>query len=194
MNYYPPYPRLPHLRLRNVKVGEGTTYCTRASYFTWVLLLSFTVLGAAAGYLIYAFTKAFDFTKTAIMYTLIGALAGLVFGIIISIIACCCASSADKKAKEEFTPVRTSLSSVRKIVCESRSATLDNYATVFLGDYAYKRGRLFLTYDALEFYDEQFELDYKNFLINVHDICVVKPGSMYKNRVILYTRSGKHFN
>lgn len=197
MFFMPPYHRLPYLRLRNVKMGHPTTYVTKASYFVWFILLITVAAGAIIGGLIPGMiaeegASENDVAAQTVMYVGIGALAGLVLGAIISLIGAFSCKAADKAAEVQFEEVRKKLSSVRRIVCESRAVTDDFYAFAFIGDYSYKRGRLYLTYDAVEFYDDQFNVDYKNFLINIHDICFVKPRCMFRHKLCLYTRSGKY--
>jgi hypothetical protein len=175
-------------------MSDKTVYKTRPCYFVWLVLLITVALGCVVGTFVPGMlpNEGGDSSLDPVLYTLIGAGAGLVIGIIICVIAAASCKSADEKAIEDFAPVREKLVTVRRVVCESRAVTDDFYATTFIGDYSYKRGRLYLTYDAVEFYDDQFKVDYKNFLINIHDICFVKARCMFRHKVVLYTRSGKY--
>lgn len=89
----------------------------------------------------------------------------------------------DRILRENLIALRTQLSKERGgIVCESAAKARDKFSR--------KKGRLYLTPKALEFYDRAFPLNHKNFAIVPKDIIDVKAYGMYDTKLAIITRSG----
>lgn len=121
---------------------------------------------------------------------IVGAILGIVFGIIHLIIAVC----SERGSQKHFQPIREALDSQGRIViCESRARVFDHFSIPFIGELnPEKWGRVYLTQEAIEFYDTWYERAHKNFLINLHDICYVRARGLLFRRVVVYTMSGKY--
>ena len=121
---------------------------------------------------------------------IVGAILGIVFGIIHLIIAAC----AERSSQKHFKPIREALDSQgRIVVCETRARVFDHFSIPFIGELnPEKIGRMYLTHEAIEFYDSWYERAHKNFLINLHDICYVRARGLLFRRVVIYTMSGKY--
>ena len=82
----------------------------------------------------------------------------------------------------------------RNILMESRVWLYDSYSYTFFGDLnPTKLGQLILTNEALEFYDNDFiGKAHRSFIINLHDIAYARCGYLCKQKLIVYTKSGKY--
>lgn len=120
----------------------------------------------------------------------VGALLGMIFGIIHLIIA----AISERRSQKHFRAIREALDSQgRIVVCESRARVFDHFSIPFIGEMSPEKwGRVYLTHEALEFYDNLYERSHKNFLINLHDICYVRARGLLFRRVVIYTMSGKY--
>ena len=127
-------------------------------------------------------------------YLLFGAAVGALLGVIIGIIHVIAAAIAERKSQKHFKPIREALDAQgRVVVAESRVRVFDHFSIPFIGELnPEKYGRLYLTHEALEFYDVWYEREHKNFLINLHDICYVRARGLLFRRVAVYTMSGKY--
>lgn len=127
-------------------------------------------------------------------YLVFGAAVGALLGVIIGIIHVISAAIAERSSQKHYKPIREALDSQGRIViCESRVRVFDHFSIPFIGELGpEKYGRLYLTQDALEFYDYYYQKTHKNFLINLHDICYVRARGLLFRRVCVYTMSGKY--
>lgn len=195
-----------YYRMRNIKAGTTSTkYRARAGYIFAITLPICIILGLVAALAVSALTATESTQNTVLfgvqfkdfmMFLLIGLGGGFLLGLIVGLISKANSWAEDvtrhATGEEYFAPVRSRLGQVRSIICEFRAFVVDNYAQTFLGereDATWKIGRFFLTDSTLEFYDGNYRSGYRNFLINLHDICYVSRRS---RRVIIYTRSGKY--
>ena len=127
-------------------------------------------------------------------YLIFGLALGAILGAVIGLIHVISAVIAERSSQKHFGPIREALDSQGRIVIgETRVRVFDHFSIPFIGELApEKYGRLYLTREALEFYDIFYEREHKNFLINLHDICFVKARGLLLRRVTIYTMSGKY--
>ena len=140
-----------------------------------------------------AFTLDFSFVldvDAAIHRIIDGAVLGVVIGIIVGILCIVIKSVNEAAAYKRFKSVRASLNMVRFVVCESSASVKDLPAGIFYNDGTSKRGNLFLTRSSLEFYDNNYLIPHKNFLVKLVEITVVETRG--KSKIRIYTMKGKY--
>lgn len=132
-----------------------------------------------------------DVFGDAMLFASLGALCGIILGIIISAISCGAKKRKENKRFDSFESVRISLNSVRLILVESAASVKANPASYFLAS-APKRqkGSLFLTMSSLEFYDNSFLTPCRNFLIKLSDIHYAKTKG--KDKLLVETAKGTY--
>ena len=121
---------------------------------------------------------------------LIGLLIGIVVGIITAILSLINRRSVEKRSKKHFEKIHGGLTSERGgIICESRVKLFDGDSLLATKDKdGAKHGRLYLTRYAVEYYDEHFTENYRNFLIRTDDILSVDVEGSMDNRLIICSK------
>ncbi len=89
----------------------------------------------------------------------------------------------DRKSRQRFIAIRTQLVNERDgVVCESFATSKDKFAN--------KKGRLYLTGKALEFYDKNYDKNYRNTVILAKDIIDIKCKGTFGGKLIILSRGG----
>lgn len=93
-----------------------------------------------------------------------------------------------------FNPVRINLSAKRKtLICESMATVNDENSSDYLGIDKVREGRIFLTEQALEFYDTDFTTTYKNFVLPLNTILSLDiDGTMQNNKITVRSNVGRY--
>ena len=108
---------------------------------------------------------------------------GLVLALILLAIVLPLRRRKDRISRENLIALRTQLSAERGgIICESVAKTKDKFSK--------KKGRLYLTPKALEFYDGNYPMNHKNFTILPKDIVDIKDYGLYNTKLAIASRSG----
>ena len=207
-----------YYQMRNVSYGNSKKIRFEGGYVyaiaVFTSLVLFAVLGAALSFVLPAISLGQTTivpSENLVLFIGAGAVLGLIIGLIIAAVKCNNLSSLEELSENAFSEVRNVLpvgnilydqhgyplsviTPGRAVLCESRVELHDRYAVAFFGEYlGNKKGRLFLTTEALEFYDDDpVKNAHRNFLINIQDIAYVKSGCILRNRVKVYSRSGKY--
>ncbi len=89
----------------------------------------------------------------------------------------------DARSRQHFIALRTQLERERNgIVCESYARSKDKFSK--------KKGRLYLTAKALEFYDRNYVNNYQNSIITAKDIIDIKSRGLWGGKLIILSRGG----
>ena len=89
----------------------------------------------------------------------------------------------DRNSRHDFIALRTQLERERGgVICESIAKTSSKFGR--------KSGRLYLTAKALEFYDKNYPMNHKNFVIIPKDILDVKSYGIYGTKLAINSRGG----
>ena len=120
------------------------------------------------------------FNPLAIVYSM---LAGVLISLLLLLLILPSKYRKDRVMRGNLMTLSTQLVRERGgIVCESIAKTRDKFSR--------KKGRLYLTPKALEFYDKDFPLNHKNFAIIPKDIIDIKAYGRYDTKLAIITRSG----
>ena len=93
--------------------------------------------------------------------------------------------SEEKYNKRHFDKVREALLEGREnLICESMTTVSDDRTSYRFGTKKQRDGRIFLTGEALEFYDMDFSNLYKNFTIPLNSIQIINAEDNERNNVI----------
>ncbi len=121
---------------------------------------------------------------------LIGLIAGIIIAIITSIFTMINRRSVERRSKKNFKGMNEEIASKRGgIICESRVSMYDQNGVLANKDKGDKEGRLYLTRYALEYYDENFGENYKNFVIRTDDILSVDTDGSLDDKLIICSKS-----
>ncbi len=197
---------------RQLRFSIGILFCI------WFLSLAFAGLAVGVGIyclLAYGIMPSEEITEfvmsDALLWGGIGAGIGAILGTVIWVFHSLRLENTENEYYNRFKEVRTALpggniiydragypmeiiTPGRTVLSESRVWINDTYSSSFFGDLLpIKLGQIFLTNEALEFYDNDFiGRPFRSFIINLHDIAYVKSRCICKHKVAVYCKSGKY--